>query len=168
MMIFEKPHTIHNKKSCAPMECGFSVLEVILAVALFSIFSTVAISFMLQSLQVQSQAQQLEAASAYAEDGLEKVRAIKDTSFNDLSDGGSFGLQFANGKWELYGEYDQLDIYKRIITIKPVKRSAGGDVVMENGVDDFDMKKITADVSWKNKTGETVSTELITYLSRWK
>lgn len=147
---------------------GFSVLEVILAVALFSIFSTTAISFVLESMQVQTQAHQLEAAALYAQDGLEKVRAIRDVSFDNLVDGSEYGVNFNNGKWELKNTGDELDIYKRVITIETVKRDGEMDIVSTGGTDDLNMKKITVDVSWKSATGENVSIQSVTYLSRWK
>ncbi|NTW26939.1 MAG: prepilin-type N-terminal cleavage/methylation domain-containing protein [Candidatus Moranbacteria bacterium] len=147
---------------------GFSVLEVILAVALFSIFSTTAVSFVLESMQVQAQASQFENASLYAEDGLEKIRAVRDVSFDELVDGSEYGLNFNAGKWELKNGSDESEIYKRIITIETAKRDGELNIVSEDGADDLNMKKIIVDVSWKNATGENVSTQLVTYLSRWK
>ena len=52
-----------NKKD---IQKGFSVLEIILAVALFAIFSTTALTFVLESMQQQVQAEQFENASIYA------------------------------------------------------------------------------------------------------
>ncbi len=156
---------IKKNKSCSKK--GFSVLEIILAVALFSIFSTTAISFVLEAMQSQSQAQQFESAVTLAEDGIEKTRAVRNVSFDDLIVGNNFGLQFSDGKWQLKADGDESGIYERTLAIETVKRNGDGDIVTD-GDEDLDMKKVVVNVSWKTESGQDVSTEMITYLSRWK
>ena len=71
---------------------GFSLIEIILAVALFSIFSAVAITFSFQALQAEQKGNEKELATNYAEEGIEVVRAIRDDSFDNLNDTDSSGL----------------------------------------------------------------------------
>jgi prepilin-type N-terminal cleavage/methylation domain-containing protein len=145
---------------------GFSLIEVILAVAIFSIFSAVAITFSFQALQVERQGNEKELAIGYAEEGIEIVRAICDDSFSNLNDTESSGLEFSNGKWNFSGENNELSIFKRIISVYTVKRDENGNIVDDNGTDDQDMKKIISSVSWNTASGQAVSVDLETYLSQ--
>jgi prepilin-type N-terminal cleavage/methylation domain-containing protein len=147
---------------------GFSILEVVLAAALFCIFSTAALSFSLQALQAERQANQSEIALGYAAEGIEAVRAIRDISFENLSDTGGSGLLFSDGYWQLDGDHDDFGAYQRVITIKTAKRDGDGNIVTDGGTEDADMKHVVSSVSFLSPSGEPVSADLDTYLSRWK
>jgi len=147
---------------------GFSILEIILSVAIFSIFSAAAVTFFMSALSAEQQSLQYETASSYATAGLEAVRAIRDDSFDNLNNMDKSGLEFSNDKWKLSGESDSFDIYKRVISISDVSRDGDGNIVSSGGTMDPDMKKIVSVVSWTDSSNQTASTELETYLSRWK
>lgn len=147
---------------------GFSILEIILSVAIFSIFSAASVTFFLSALSIQQQSLQYSAAATYASAGIEAMRAVRDDSFDNLNNTDKSGLEFANGKWKLSGENDHFDIYTRVISISEVSRDGDGNVVTSGGITDSDMKKIVATVSWTDASGQTVSTAVETHLSRWK
>ncbi len=147
---------------------GFSILEVILSVALFSIFSAASITFFLSALSAEQKSLQYSAAATYASVGLEAVRSVRDGAFDDLNNTDNSGLDFSDGKWKLAGENDHFDIYQRTISISDVARDGDGNVTASGGTTDPDMKKIVSTVSWPDGAGRTVSTSVETYLSRWK
>jgi prepilin-type N-terminal cleavage/methylation domain-containing protein len=149
-------------------EKGFSILEVVLAAALFCIFSTVALSFSLQTLQAERQANQAEIAFGYATEGIEAARAIRDVSFDSLSDTNGSGLLFSDGHWQFDGDHDDFGVYKRVITIKTAKRDGDGNIVSDGGAEDVDMKQVVSSVSFLSSSGQQVSVDLDAYLSRWK
>ena len=145
---------------------GFSILEVILAAGIFSIFSAAALMFMFSGLKGEQQGNNAQTALAYAREGLEAVRAIRDNSFDDMADTEGKGLDFSGGKWSLSGDHDNFDIYKRVISINAVKRDTDQNIVSGGGTDDPDMKEIISTVSWNSLSGQSVSVDLKTYLSR--
>lgn len=154
-------------KNFSQIKRGFSMVEIILAVALISIFATPAILFSLQSLSAIQQANMHETAISYASGGLEAVRTIRDNSFDDLVETQGKGLFFEDEKWTLHDEQDQSGIYTRVIKIENAKRDNDGNVA-ENGNEDLETKHVTVTVSWISQRGENLSTQLETYLSNWK
>jgi prepilin-type N-terminal cleavage/methylation domain-containing protein len=156
-----RPKTSYHNK-------GFSILEVVLAAALFCIFSTAAISFSFQALQAERQALQAEIALGCATEGIEAVRAIRDNSFDDLSDTNGSGLRFFDGHWQFDGDHDDYGAYKRVISIKTAKRDGDGNIITDGGTEDADMKRAVSSVSFLAPSGQTISVDLDTYLSRWK
>jgi prepilin-type N-terminal cleavage/methylation domain-containing protein len=147
---------------------GFSILEVVLAAAIFCIFSTVALSFSLQALQAERRANQSEIALGYATEGIEAVRAVRDVSFDNLSNTDGSGLRFSDGHWQLDGDHDDFGVYRRVITINQVQRDGDGNIVSDGGTEDLNMKRAVSSVSFLSPSGEQVSVNLDTYLSRWK
>ena len=147
---------------------GFSVVEIILAAGLFTIFSASAITLFIQSLESNRQDEQRERATTYASEGIEAVRAIRDGSFDDLDDTNGAGLKFSNGKWSFDGAHDNLDIFQRMVTVSPVQRDGQADIIASGGTSDLDMKKVTVEVSWTSSYQKKVSVDFTTYLSRWK
>ena len=94
------------------------------------------------------------------------MRAIRDNSFDEMADTEGKGLDFSGGKWSLSGDHDNFDIYKRVISINAVKRDTDQNIVSGGGTDDPDMKEIISTVSWNSLSGQSVSVDLKTYLSR--
>lgn len=160
----------YNKKKKFKLgKCrGFSVLEVILSAAIFCVFSSSAVTFLLTGLKAEQQAVQAKNALYYASEGLEAVRAMRDISFENISDTTGSGLRFSDGQWRFAGEYDEFENYRRVISIFPVRRDSENNIILNGGHEDSDMKKITAQVFWTAPSSQTVSVELNTYLSRWK
>jgi prepilin-type N-terminal cleavage/methylation domain-containing protein len=155
-------------KSILKNQKGFSILEIVLAAAVFCIFSAAAVSFLFLTLKAETQSQQEQSAIQYAQEGLEAVRAIRDDSFDRLSDRDSSGLDFSDGKWDFKDDYDSFDIFKRTIAIDTAKRDGENNIISSGTADDSDMKKVVSSVSWKTSSGEDVSVEMTTYLARWK
>lgn len=93
---------------------GFSVLEIILAVALFLIFSTGIVSLVLQSLAVERESAEYLVATSYAHEGMESVHFIRQAGYSSmgaLSEGGiesndEVGLRFLYGT-NTYGMYER-------------------------------------------------------------
>jgi prepilin-type N-terminal cleavage/methylation domain-containing protein len=147
---------------------GFSLLEVILAAALFSVFSAPAISFSLRALQGQRQSEQAQIAMMYASEGIEAIRSIRDGSFDNLSNTQSSGLNFSGGSWSLQGEDDEIDGYRRSISVSSARRDGDGNIILDSGQEDEDMKRIVSTVTWTSPSGKEASINLVTYIARWR
>ncbi len=140
---------------------GFSVIELVMAAAIFSIFSiSITLAVLQGSTAIQSGIR-AELARQWAMEGIEAARAVRAQSFDKLQNTPGSGMQFNDGKWEFSGMQDEKDGYVRIISVQSAQRNADGNIVDHDGTDDADLKRITATV-----TRDTFSLDFSTYLSR--
>jgi len=140
---------------------GFSVIELVLSAALFSIFS---ISITLAVLQGSSAIQagiRSELARQFAIKGIEAARAVRAQSFDALQDTTGSGIHFSNGKWEFSGAQDERDGYVRVISVQSAQRDLNNNIVISGVAEDADLKLIIVTV-----TKDNFSLDFSTYLSR--
>lgn len=135
------------------MKNGFSLLEVILAAALFGIFAVALLSALSYGNSTAIRATERGRATYVAEEGLEAVRSIRSVNFSALTNG-TFGLlTVTGGQWALTGTSDTTGHFTRVITISDHNTLT---------------KKIITTISWPDTNGETISTTLTTLLSNWQ
>ncbi len=133
-------------------QIGFSIVELLLAIAVFGIFVFgIGGAIIFGNLSIASSGERLR-ASLLAEEGLEATRNIKDAAFSNLVDG-TYGLVQIGGSWSLFGSSDTTGIFTRQITIA----SAGTD-----------RKLITATVNWLEGGSSSKSVSVATRLSNWR
>lgn len=130
---------------------AFSLIEVVLAIALFSFFSLSSISILLYSEDSLTSIGQNSRAANLAQEGIEASRAIKNEDFTLLADG-DHGISSAVGKWQFSGTEDTVAGFKRIINLSTV---------------DANTKKIISTVSWQKRTGHDATLTLETTLTNW-
>jgi len=161
-----------NKKSQKfIIKKGFSLVEIILAVALFGIFATAFISLLINAYGSNFQASEKDKAALYAKQGMEAVWSIRRQAWNLLANG-DYGLTSTNGYWEFSGSSELLeDKYTRIINIADACRDIAGDIVecTEPGATvDLHTKKATVNVGYTAITGFNNNIELVGYLTTWQ
>ncbi len=88
-------------------------------------------------------------ANLVAEEGLEAVRNMRDSTFINVIDG-TYGIGQVNGTWTLVGTSDIVDIYTRSVTIQTVDPST---------------KQVTSTVSWSKNGQRSGTVSLVTYLT---
>lgn len=156
------------------MKNGFSVLEVILAVALFMIFSTGAVMTVVQGYNANRLGTENTVANQFAAEGIEAVKSIKNQDFANLNavNNQPRGLM-RNGSnvwaFDIDGTSDTLEKYTRTVKVESVNRNAvppAGDIV-PSGSPDPDTKKITSTVTWNFNSARPETTTLVSYLSDW-
>jgi len=137
---------------------GFSLLELILAIAIFSL-SSFAIATMLidSNLSTKSNTERIEAL-LYTKEGIEAARSIRDNNWDTwvaLSDG-DYGLATTSSStWAFIGTSDYLDDkYTRVINVTsdPVASTT---------------KEVSVNVSWNLTPVILASTTLKTILTNW-
>lgn len=149
-------------------ENGFSVVEVMLATALFVIFSSGAVTLVLGGMENNRQSDEQAVANQFATEGLEAVRSIRNQSYDILNNNSGIGVTNVNGVWSFEGSSNVFDKFTRVITVAEVQRDGNGEIVVTGGSVDPDTKKITSTVSWMVNTARTVSVVLETYLTNWQ
>jgi len=131
---------------------GFSLVEVLLSVALFALVVTALAGGLIYGQQSTALAGARARAAALVDEGLEAVRNIRDANFSNLTDG-TYGLTTTGNQWNLSGASDTTDIFTRQIVISTV---------------DTKRKNVTATVSWQQNPQRTGQVQVVTYLTNWK
>ncbi|MDQ3099379.1 MAG: hypothetical protein M3Q44_06555 [bacterium] len=153
---------------------GFSVIEVILATALFVVFSVASVTIILQGFDANRSGVEQTIANQFATEGIEAARSIKNQVYSNLSSTlcvSGAGIQQVGNVWtfKASGTSDILQSkYTRIIKVCDVERDINGDIVASGGTSDTNTKKITVTVSWNATTARSNSVILNTYLTNWK
>jgi hypothetical protein len=97
-------------------ESGFSVVEIILASAIFMIFSSGAIFVVLQSFDANRLGAEEATAAQLASEGIEAVRSIRNQSFANLVNSTGTGVtRNASGVWIFSGTNNTVNKYTRVI-----------------------------------------------------
>jgi len=157
---------------------GFSVIEVVLAAAIFMLFSTSAVVVVLGGINANRLGAEETIANQFATEGIEAVKSIKNQAYTNLITPNPTPravLRNVNNVWEFNttdGSSNTLthnasDNYVRQVKVESVNRDASGNIV-STGTPDPDTKKITSTVSWNFNSARPESVVLTTYLSDWR
>lgn len=149
-------------------EFAFSILEVILAITVFVIFSTSAIGILVQGYRSNRQAAELTIANQYATEGLEAARSIRNRSYSGLSNTVGTGIAQVGGVWLFSGANNTFDKYTRTLVVDDVFRDGSGNVVASGGTLDSQTKKVTANISWNAGYPQPQTLSQTTYLTSWR
>jgi prepilin-type N-terminal cleavage/methylation domain-containing protein len=136
---------------------GFSLLELILAVAIFSLGSFALATLLIDSnLSTKLSSERINALS-YTKEGIEAARAIRNADWSNIT-AGTFGLTSSlTGQWELSDTPDTLDDkYTRTINITDT------DPVSDS------LKSVSVSVSWPLTADRIATTTLSTILTNWR
>ncbi len=130
---------------------GFSLVEALLASAIFVLLVTMLSGAYFYGQESAVLAGNTARATMFAEEGIEAVRNIRDGGFYDLSDG-TYGLAVLGGEWTFSGSEDQADIFSRQVVISSI---------------DVDRKNATVNVSWQQNGQRSGSIALTTEITSW-
>jgi len=139
------------KKEESIFKKGFSLVEVILAGALFVLIVTALVGAFVYAKEATAITGDRARAFFLADEGLEVVRNIRDEDFSNLADG-NYGLSISGGEWIFSGTSDVTGIFSRQITIFSI---------------DPNRKQVTSEVSWTRENGQSRFVSVSTYLTNW-
>ena len=139
-----------------PKQKGQSLVEILVAVAVFS-FIVSAVAFLILDVYLADRAgREISQAVFLTEEGLEAARSIRDNNWDDLV-GGQHGLALLGNNWIFQGSQDDLSAKltdgARQITVM--------DLTAEK-------KQVTASVSWSFTESNTYDISMTTYLTKWQ
>lgn len=152
---------------------GFGLVEVIVAIFIFTLILGLLITA--SNMYISGAGDNLKSAKAayLAEEGIEAVKIIRDTGWNNISafsDNTNYYLYFdmsssTNNIWKATTTASSVDsIYIRIFKTSPVYRDSNGRIVTTGGILDTNSKQISVSISWPSKIGTTTKT-LSTYIA---
>ncbi|MEP7167123.1 MAG: hypothetical protein ABI758_04060 [Candidatus Woesebacteria bacterium] len=154
---------------------GFSILEVLLAAAVFVMFGSGVVIAIIQGYNANRLGAEYTIATEYASEGLEAARSIRNQAYSNLVNTLGTGLvRNGSGVWTFSGSNNTLTVgknYTRTIKVENVNRDdipPAGNIVSVGGTLDPDTKKITSTVSWNFTPTRPESLDLVTYLTDWK
>lgn len=147
---------------------GFSLIELLLAGALFSLFVIGVAEVLLRSLETDRLGEETTIATQYASEGLEALRSLRAKNFDDLVETAATGLAEEDGRWVLSGTEDTWEKYTRVVSIAPVFRDENGHIDERGGTIDPDTRKVVVTVSFRVAPRRSNSVVLETFLTRWK
>lgn len=130
---------------------AFSLVEIILASALFGLLVTALAGAYLLGQETTALAGSRARAGLLAEEGLEATRNIRDAGWANLIDG-AHGLAVAGNQWTFSGTQDTSDIFTRQLSIATV---------------DAKRKTITSQVTWQQNQQRAGAVTLTTRLTNW-
>lgn len=133
-------------------QTGYSLIEVILAIALFTLISLIASSVFVYGQERVVVAGDRGQAVLLANEGLEVMHNIREADFNSLNDG-VYGLSNASGYWDLVTQTEEIGIFQRIISI--------------NSVND-DVKEVTVQIIWPKNLRQEAEISVSQYYSNWQ
>jgi len=149
---------------------GQSVVEVIVAVAIFIIIAGSSVIAILGSLSSTRLAEEETQASLIAVEGLEAVESIRNQDWDNLTNG-NYGLSKSGGTWTFSGSSDDPDgtgKFSRIVTINDVERDGNGDIVTSGGTIDEDTKSVTSTITWDFTPTRQNTVTLTSFLTNWQ
>ncbi len=146
---------------------GQSVVEVVVAVAIFVIIAGGSVVAVLGSLSTSRLAEEETQATAYAVEGIEAVQSIRNKDWNDLVDG-DHGLTNAGDVWAFSETSETIDKFTRVVNVSSVLRDENDDIVDLGGDSDPNTKKITSTITWDFTASRTNLVEKVAYLTNWQ
>ncbi|HNX10945.1 MAG TPA: hypothetical protein PKI61_02290 [bacterium] len=131
---------------------GFTLVEAILAGALFLMISLSLVSAVLYGQEGAALAGKRARALYLAEEGIEAVRNIQEQAFANLTPG-TYGLSTTANSWVLAGASDTIDIFNRQITIANI---------------DAQKKTVNVVINWAQNLQRAGTISLSTTLTNWR
>jgi len=145
---------------------GQSLVEVLLALALFVIVVAGTSILLSRYLETQQRAQTLDRVRIIAEESAEAVTSIALNDWTALLDG-TYGLSSLTGHWTFAADPNVLDnTFTRSLEISPVNRDENCAIVESGGTPDPDTKRLDVTVSWQ-QLGSVMQQTAFQYLTRW-
>lgn len=154
---------------------GFSLIEVILAAAIFITFAVAAMVAVISGLNANRLGGEVTIANQYNTEALEAVRSIRNQSFATLASKaglGNQGLAVSGGVWTFDGSTSDTlasdTRFARSVAVTSVQRDGSGNIVASGGTVDANTYKVTATTTWNFNTARPESAIFTTYLTNWE
>lgn len=171
-------NNIPHKKSRLAFRCqvpgarsqsGQSILEVIIALAIFGLIAAALASLSVGGLVGLEQGGEQTQAEALAQEGIEAIRSIRDGAWNENVYTTS-SVAISGGEWVFSGEgtTETIGKFTRTISFKDVCRDASDDIApCPSTYTDVHSKEATVAISWETRPGVTNIVQKIAYITNW-
>lgn len=141
---------------------GFTIVELIVALALFAIFVSGAAILIVGAYTSTRRGEALTQAALSSQQVFEAVNSIAGYKFNELQ-AGNYTLDDSTGTWELAPSTGNDDV---VVTIEDVARDGSSDIT-GTGTNDPHTRFIHAIVNYDIREGASRSTSASQYITDW-
>lgn len=145
---------------------GQILIEVLVAIAIFSIILAATVQLFLGSLEAGLLGNAEIKAAFLLQENLEAIRSVREEDWNNLQNG-RFYPSVQDAHWSLVAtdSGETVDQFTRWLEIANVFRDAQGQIVESGGQVDPSTKKVTSQVTWEGFIPRELTT--VTYLTRY-
>ena len=153
----------------APSHSGLTLVEVLVATSIILVFLLAFFGAYNLYLRAAFSNGEVVKAIGLAEEGVEALRFIRDSSWSikivPLSLDTDYYLIFQGGEWQTSSTNIFVDnLFERKVRLSAVYRDASRDIVSSGGTLDPDTRLVISSVSWL-KAGATTTKSISTYLT---
>lgn len=152
---------------------GFTLIEIILATSIFTMFFLSISFFYKKALDVSEDTTAHIQSGYFLEEGIESLKLMRDTSWTaniaPLTPGTTYYLYWDGSTWIATTTLQKLEnTYTRSFVIANVSRDASDNIVSAGGTNDPSTKKITLNISWMRKGNKSMANDSIqTYITNF-
>lgn len=168
-----------KKHNIIATQRGFSVLEVLLAVAIFALIASSTIITILSAFNTNRLGTEETIANQFSAEGMDAARSIKNqswTTFAAKGDAGNQGVALNGGTWAWSGTSNLLpsdNRFSRVIVVSCIQRDASGNIsgsiACNNISRDDGTRKVVVTTTWNFlANARTDSVVLTEYMTNWK
>ncbi|KKQ54238.1 MAG: hypothetical protein US83_C0013G0005 [Candidatus Falkowbacteria bacterium GW2011_GWC2_38_22] len=168
MIYMENIQTDYNK---IYKNAGQSLIEAVVAMAIFALLAASLASLILGSLDLSSAGGLITQADMLAQEGVEAVKTIKNRAWSELVYSKS-AVTSAEDEWRFVGEGsdEQLGKFSRQILFFPVYRDSTGNICASNVPDAFldtESRELRVRVQWQSARETDNFVEKSLLLTNW-
>lgn len=139
------------KREWSHTRTGFSLIEVILSIAIFVLLVTAFAGAYLYGQEATMLAGNRARAVMLAEEGIEAARNLRDPAFSNLVDG-NYGISTSSNQYSFVAGSDSDGFFNRSINISSASAQR---------------KDVTAQVTWQQNPQRTGAVTIVTRLTNW-
>lgn len=147
---------------------GISVLELIVAMGIFTIVTSGAVVLALGAYTSSLRDENQLVVDMYLQQGVEAVRSMRSYDPNSLTATGVYGLRRTNGYFEFFGAQETLGRFTRTVQVELLSRAPNCDIVSSGGIGDPNSRKVTVTLEWQRALGVTASASVVEYVQAWR
>lgn len=160
-MFFSAQAFISNKGR----ESGASLVEVLIAVGLFTVFAPALLTGFVTGREAKPQNDQRQQALSYLREAKEALRVMAQTNWDEVDDDGPFYPEINGNTWVTTPGFETIGLFTRTVDIADVYRNSSGTIVTSGGTEDPSTREATITVSWTTPRTSSVSETI--YLTRY-
>ncbi|MBI3443436.1 hypothetical protein HY008_02100 [Candidatus Woesebacteria bacterium] len=144
---------------------GQSLVELLIAIGLTSLFLPALITGLIASRSGKAQQIQRAYAIALLKEGEEALRNVREAGWNTFAINGTFHPATAGTSWTLVNGPENINGFTRSITIRNAFRNASGNLVLSGGSVDPSTKRVIIIVSWNSPFFSSIDSDY--YMTRY-
>lgn len=150
---------------------GFTLVEIVLATSIFTMFFLSISFFYKKALDVSEDTTGHIQSGYFLEEGIEAIKLMRDSGWTSniatLTPGTTYSLSWNGSMWVATTTPEVIEgTYTRSFVISNVSRDANDNIVTSGGTNDPGTKMVTLNVSWLRRGNKAIANDTVqTYIT---